>query len=89
MTPFANGKIVAAKSTFAVVARQTALGSSGRVMIEWFRCGNLPALWQARSYLMTLIAGNPIVFCMCEADAKRRRGLWCARIATQLMTSAA
>lgn len=89
MTPFAGGEIIAAKSTFTVVASQAALCRAGSMMVERLRRCDLPALRQPRSHLMTFVAGNPVVFGVRETDAKRRRGLRRARVAAWLMADAA
>ena len=81
VTSFANTKIIAAKRALAVVTRHATQSPAGRVMIQRFRRGHLPALWHARSYLVALIASYFLMLCMTKADAKCLRRRWGARVA--------
>jgi hypothetical protein len=53
---FAHGKVVAAKSALAVVARHAAGAATARVMVEWCGRGHLSPLWHSGSHLVTFIA---------------------------------
>jgi hypothetical protein len=56
MTSFANRKVVAAKSTLAVMARHATERTACRMMIEWLGRSHLSSLRHSRSNLVTLVA---------------------------------
>ena len=89
MTTFACGEVFAAEGAFTVMAGHTTLRATSRVMIQRFRCCHLPALRLARAHLVTFVAGDFLVLCVTEADAKCRHHFGRARVTTQLMTCAA
>jgi hypothetical protein len=87
-----NGKIIAAKSSFAIVATGATCSSSRCVMIEGKRRSDLPALGHSRPNAMTLIAIDFLcrsVLCMTESNPECRRLRTGSRIATELMARAA
>jgi len=86
---FTNRKIFAAESTFAVVTSHATLAPSRSMMVERLGCSHLSSLRQSRPYLVAFVAGNFLMLCMIEADAKRRHKFRRSRIASQLMTSTA
>ena len=53
MTSDANGEIVAAESSLAVVTSHATKGTASRMMIERFGSRDLSSLGHSRSYLMT------------------------------------
>jgi hypothetical protein len=89
VTPFANGEIVAAKRSLAVVTGHAALRPATGVMVERFGRRHLSSLRHACSYLMAFSAADLLMFRVIKADAKSRRGCRGARITAQLMTCSA
>ena len=90
MTAFANGEVVIAESALAIVTRRATLRAPGRVMIQWFRCRNLTSLRQAGANLMTIFTVSLwIMLRMAESKPEGGHVLRGARIAAELMTSAA
>lgn len=90
MTALADGEVIIAKGALAVMTSGATLRASGGVMIQRFWRGDLSPLRQAGADLMTIGAvGLGIVLGVAEADTERRHILRRARVATQLMTSAA
>jgi hypothetical protein len=75
VTSLTNRKIVASKSTFAVMTSHATLSLSGGVMIERLRLRHLTALRHSRPDLMTLVARHFLVFPVTKADAKGLRKL--------------
>jgi hypothetical protein len=89
VTSFTNGKIIAAKRTFAVMTCHTALPAASSVMIERFRRSHLTTLWHSRSNLMTFHAWLFLVLRVTETDAKSLSELRRARVTAQLVAGAA
>ena len=58
MTSDANRKVIATKSSLAVVTGHTTLSAARRVMIERFRRRDLPSLRHSRSYLMAFVTDD-------------------------------
>jgi hypothetical protein len=65
---FADGEVVTAKRSLAVMARHAAWRSTRRVMIERFRRGNLSALRHAGPNLVAFGAGNFFMLGVIKAD---------------------
>lgn len=55
MTSLTGREVIAAKRALSIMTGQTALATSGGVMIERLRLRNLTALRHARANLMTLV----------------------------------
>jgi len=89
MAAFTGGKIVSAESALAIVATHTTERVFPGVMIQGRGRRNLPSLWLARSNLMAFIAGYFLMLRMIEADSEGLGELRSARVAAQLMASAA
>jgi hypothetical protein len=89
MAPLASGKIIAAECALAVVTSHTALSAPACMMIKRLWRRHLPALWLARSDLMTLVTGFFLMFGMTEPDTEGLSRFRCAAIATQLMARSA
>jgi len=86
MATLANGKVIAAKRTLAVMTSQAAFPAAVCMMVKRFRRRHLSALRHSRSYLVTFVAGYFLVFGMIESHAERRGGLGSAGVTTQLVT---
>ena len=89
MAALANGKIIAAECTLAVMTSHATLSASGRMMVKRLRRSNLPALWLTGPDLVTLSTGFFLMFSVTESNTKSLCGLRCPIIATQLMAYAA
>jgi hypothetical protein len=70
MAALTNRKVVATKGSLAIVTCQATLTASRGVMVEWFRRGYLLPLRHTGANLMTLIAGDFLMFRMTEANSK-------------------
>jgi len=89
MAPFTTRKIVAAKRALAVVTSHAALTAPRRVMIQWFRRGDLSTLRLTGTNVVAFVARHLLVLCVTEPDPKGGHHHRCARIAAQLMAGTA
>jgi len=89
MTAFTNCEVIAAKRPLSIVTRHATLPRSGCVMIERLRLSHLAPLRHIRSNLMTLVARFLLMLGVTKTDSKSLRKSRGARVAAELMTSAA
>lgn len=89
VTPLAKRKVIAAKSSFPVVARHATQGTACRMMIERFGRSHLSSLRHSRSNLMTLVAIYFLMVCVAEAYFECRCEFRRPSITSHLMTNSA
>jgi hypothetical protein len=89
VAPFANREVVATERALAVMASHATLPTTGRVMVERLRSGDLSALRHSGSNLVAFVAGNFLVLRVIKTDAKCASEFRSPGITAKLVTCSA